>query len=148
MTRPSEWQSKMIGALNARRDKPFAWGDHDCALFACDIAMAVCGIDFAKSLRGRYDTRLGAYRVLRTFAGGALEEAAEKIAQNHNCEEVPILLARRGDIVIARVVVIAAGTKRSQDSLGVCLGQNAAYASGVGFTHIPIIQARRAWRIP
>lgn len=148
MTRPPDWQSKMIAALAARRDEPFVWGGHDCALFACDIAEAICGIDFAEPLRGHYTTRRGAYKVLKSFAGGALEEAAAKIAEDHNCEEVPILMARRGDIVIAELTVTYDGHEYVQDCLGVCLGQGAAYATGTGFAQAPITQARRAWRIP
>ena len=145
MTRPFDWQSRMSRALTARRETLFAWGGHDCALFACDIARVVCEIDFAEPLRGRYTTRLGAYKVLKDYGGGGLEETAEKIAKDHDCEEVTPLMARRGDIILAKILVYG---EVLEDSLGVCIGERAAFAAAQGFVQVPMTQTRRAWRIP
>ena len=142
--RPFDWQSRMSRALAARRETPFAWGRHDCALFACDVAEAVCGIDFAAPLRGRYGTKRGAYAVLDDFAGGGLEQAAEKIASDHVCAEVAPLMARRGDIILAEIPV----DRASADALGICLGERIAFAAERGFVQLPLVKARRAWRVP
>ncbi len=144
MMRPFDWQSRMSRALAARRETPFAWGRHDCALFACDLAEAVCGIDFAAPLRGRYGTRREAYAVLDDFAGGGLEQAAEKIARDHGCAEVAPLMARRGDIILAEIPIAGA----SGDALGICLGERIAFAAERGFAQLPLVKARRAWRVP
>ncbi|MCZ6523770.1 MAG: hypothetical protein O7A68_07890 [Alphaproteobacteria bacterium] len=144
MMRPFDWQSRMAEALAARRESPFAWGRHDCALFACDVAEAVCGIDFAASLRGRYGTKRGAYAALKRFAGGELEKAAERIARDHGCPEVAPLMARRGDIVLAEIAIDGG----SSDALGICLGEWIAFAAGRGFVQLPLTKARRAWRVP
>ncbi len=142
--RPFDWQSRMSRALAARRETPFAWGRHDCALFACDVAEAVCGIDFATPLRGRYGTKRGAYAVLDDFAGGGLEQAAEKIARDHGCAEVAPLMARRGDIILAEIPV----DRASGDALGICLGERIAFAAERGFVQLPLVKAHRAWRVP
>ncbi len=142
--RPYDWQSRMSEALAARREAPFVWGRHDCALFACDVAEAVCGINFAASLRGRYGTKREAYAVLDGFAGGGLEQAAEKIARDHGCPEVAPLMARRGDIVLAEIAIDGG----SSDALGICLGEWIAFAAGRGFVQLPLTKARRAWRVP
>ncbi len=142
--RPFDWQSRMSRALAARRETPFAWGRHDCALFACDVAEAVCGIDFAAPLRGRYGTKRGAYAVLDDFAGGGLEQAAEKIASDHGCAEVAPLMARRGDIMLAEISVDGAPGV----ALGICVGERIAFAAGRGFAQLPLVKARRAWRVP
>ena len=60
--------------------KDMAYGDDDCSLWPCDIILADCNIDLAKPLRGKYKTKLGAYRALKKFAGGGLVEAAIKLA--------------------------------------------------------------------
>ena len=145
MTRFYDWPEQMMKALTARRNMPFSWGSHDCALFACDIAQIICGIDFAAGLRGRYETSLGAARVLKHFAGGGLEEAAERIASDSDCLEITPLTAQRGDIILAEVLV-SDGILR--DSLGICLGEHIAFASERGFVQLPLTSARRAWRIP
>ena len=144
MTRSYDWPERMMKALNDSRDTLFAWGSHDCALFACDIAQIVCGIDFASALRGRYETGLGAARVLKRFAGGGLEEAAEKIASDNDCLEITPLTAQRGDIMLAKVLV-SDGVLR--DSLGICVGERIAFASKRGFVQLPLTEARRAWRV-
>ncbi len=142
--RPFDWQSRMSRALAARRETPFAWGRHDCALFACDVAEAVCGIDFAASLRGRYGTKREAYAVLDGFAGSGLEQAAEKIARDHGCAEVAPLMARRGDIMLAEIPVDGA----PGDALGICVGERIAFAAERGFVQLPLVKARRDWRVP
>jgi hypothetical protein len=88
--------------------------------------------------------------LLRSLAGGGLEQAVEKAAQEYGCEEVSILMARRGDIVLAEIHAHSesdeAAVRVLSDSLGVCLGERAAFASRVGFIQHPITFARRAWR--
>ncbi len=144
--RSFDWQSKMLQAVKARRNIPFAWGTHDCGLFACDITEAVCGTDFAAPFRGHYSTKLGAYKALRRYAGGGLTKVAEKISREHNLEEVQPLLARRGDLVLASVTI--ADTPNLRIALGICLGEKVAFASNPGFVLLPITLDYRAWRTP
>jgi len=145
VTRPYDWPERMAKALDNHRGVSFAWGSHDCALFACDVAQSICGIDFAEDLRNRYKTAIGAARTLKRFVGGGLEEAAEKIACDHNCPEITPLTAQRGDIVLAEVLV---SDGLLSDSLGVCLGERVAFATSQGFVQLPLAKARRAWRTP
>ncbi len=139
--RPFDWQELMLAAIKERRETPFAWGEHDCVLFAFDVAQAVCAIDFAAPLRGKYRSERGAALALKRFAGAGLEEAAEKIAAEHGCPEVSPLTAQRGDLVILD------GERGAL--LGVCVGDRVAQA-GVksGIQYAPLLSARRAWRIP
>ncbi len=45
--------------------RPFAEGQHDCALFAAGAVAAMTGRDLAEEWRGRYSTTRGGIRVLR-----------------------------------------------------------------------------------
>lgn len=144
MTRPFDWQSRMAEMLKSCMRTEFVWGEHDCALFACNVAQSVCGIDFADPLRGRYSTKHEAYKVLKNYAGGGLTEAVEKIAATYNCAEVPILMARRGDIVLGKVEVV----EGFGISVGICLGEKIAFAASIGFLQKPIDLDYRAWRTP
>ena len=128
-----------MAAIRAKRGEPFAWGRNDCATFACDIAEAVCGVDFAGPLRGRYKSRVGAARVLKSFARGGLEAAAEKIAEEHGLAEIAPLMARRGDLVLVDTDLGPA--------LGVCVGESIASAGPDGVALMPLSAAQRAWRV-
>lgn len=37
------WELRLVAAIDAARDRPWAWGSHDCATFALACARAVAG---------------------------------------------------------------------------------------------------------
>jgi hypothetical protein len=112
---------------------------NDCCLFACDVIRDAGGVDYAAPFRNGYSTALGAARTLRRFAGGGLEAAAEKITQDNGLEEVPPLMAQRGDFVL---VDVAEGP-----ALGICIGETLVAAGPSGAVTFPLKRARRAWRV-
>src|SRR5687768_18469658 len=79
-------------------EKPFEWGSRDCSLFAADAVLCITGADPAKSLRGKYKTEKGAARILKRRGG--LEKVAANLAADNRMEEIPPLLAQRGDVVL------------------------------------------------
>ncbi|EJD6581477.1 hypothetical protein M0L63_RS02045 [Providencia rettgeri] len=92
--RHSNWAIQLPEALQQAIHKPFSWGEYDCCLFAADCALAVCGIDIAEKVRGRYKTKSGAMRVLKSEFGDletGLSGFFQEIAPND---------AIRGDIVM------------------------------------------------
>lgn len=139
MTKQHRFAERLFDAVTMRQDRAFQWGVHDCCLFACDVIRDAGGVDYAAPFRGRYRSAAGAARVLRRFAGGGLEAAAEKIAQDNGLEEVPPLMAQRGDFVLLDA---AAGP-----ALGVCLGATFIAAGPAGAVTLPLKRARRAWRV-
>lgn len=96
-----DWQRRLIDVIKAAEKRPFLWGEHDCCLFAADCAQAMCGEDFASTLRGTYSTANGAKRVLLSN-GGSLESVLAR-----HLDDVPVKLAQRGDIA----VVVSAGRR-------------------------------------
>lgn len=142
MKRP-DFAERLLAVLEERRDRPFAWGRNDCALFACDLVEAATGVDHAAPLRGRYRSAAGAAWALRRFAGGGLEAAAEKIAKSNGLREVPPLMAQRGDIVLLDE---APGPAPDNPCLGVCLGAHVVAAGPAGAVLRPLVAGRRAWR--
>ncbi len=144
MTKHFLFAERLLAAVAAHRDRAFAWGTHDCCLFACDVIRDAGGVDYAAPFRGRYRTAAGAARALRRFAGGGLEAAAEKIAQDNGLEEVPPLMAQRGDFVL---VDETAGPAPLEAALGVCLGETFVAAGPAGTVTLPLTRARRAWRV-
>lgn len=89
-----DWQQRLIAVIKAAEMRPFLWGEHDCCLFAADCAQAMCGEDFAADFRGSYGTETGAKKAILR-GGGTLEKVFAKYL-----DEVPVKLARRGDIAI------------------------------------------------
>lgn len=63
-------------------------------MFAADCALAVCGIDIAEKVRGRYKTKSGAMRVLKSEFGD-LESGLSSFFI-----EIEPDKATRGDIVM------------------------------------------------
>ncbi len=149
MTKTDGFLERLFDAVAARRDRAFQWGMHDCCLFACDVIRDAGGVDYAAPFRGRYRTAAGAARALRRFCGGRaagepapnvslLEAAAEKITRDNELDEVPPLLAQRGDFVLV--------DETEGPALGVCLGSHIVAAGPAGTVLRPLAAARRAWR--
>lgn len=107
-TRLRDWQSRLQACIAARRRLAFAWGEHDCCLFAADCVQAMTGADPAAAYRGRYDSELGAARLLKAAGGvrGLLTEAFG--------EPINVRLARVGDVGIATIA--------ERDHVAVCGG--------------------------
>ncbi len=147
MTKRGDFAERLHAALAERRHRPFEWGTHDCCLFACDVIRDAGGVDYAAPFRGRYRSAAGAARALRRFLGPAspklrpadlLEAAAEKITRDNGLEEVPPLMAQRGDFVLV--------DETEGPALGVCLGSHIVAAGPMGAVLRPLAAARRAWR--
>lgn len=59
------WESRLADYLRRVAREDFAWGRHDCALFAAGGVEAVTGEDPAAAWRGRYATRADGLRLIR-----------------------------------------------------------------------------------
>jgi hypothetical protein len=94
MKRYPNWPRQLQQTLQAAREAAFLWGESDCCLFAADCCVAICGVDPAAEYRGRYQTAVGAKRVLAN-THGSLEAAWDACF-----ERVPVAQAMRGDVVL------------------------------------------------
>ncbi|MBD2812191.1 hypothetical protein ID853_15165 [Xenorhabdus sp. Vera] len=92
--RHRQWTTRLPDTLRAAMSRPFLWGEHDCCLFAADCVQAVCDFDPGETVRGRYNTRLGAVRVLKSEFG-TLTQALDRLF-----DAIPVTVAGRGDIVM------------------------------------------------
>ena len=97
------WQTRAFhNFLLENADKPFAWGTHDCALFAANAILANTGVDIADDFRGKYITQLGAFKTIKQVTGGTtVADAAAYCAAKHGLvEHTYPLMAKRGDLVV------------------------------------------------
>jgi len=141
MIRFNDWPERLQEVVAEAQDKRFEWGSHDCALFAMNVVFALTGEDLAISFRGKYRTARGAAGQMIRFAGGGVEEMADKMAEMHDIKETPVAFARRGDVVLIDIESVG-------PALGIVLGQDATFVSlASGLTRRPLLECRRAWRI-
>lgn len=136
MTRDPRWPHLLDDFIEAARHRPFAWGVHDCGLFAANWIRQATGVDPAKRWRRRYTTERGAWRVLRN--DGLLDmEDVGRAAYGEPMENAR--LAGRGDIVS----VLSGGLV----CLGVHLGHRVVCAGPDGLVFLPVSAIRHAWRV-
>lgn len=141
-----DWTARFDAALAAAAARPFAYGRHDCGLFACSMARAIAGVDPAAGLRGRYRSKRALAALLREH-GGSLEALAEARFAAAGFPEVAVARAQRGDLLL--------GQFGGETCLGVVgldgrTGYTAATVGGV--TERPLRGGpdgawRRAWRV-
>jgi hypothetical protein len=108
MTRLRDWPSRFAALVAAARARPFAWGSHDCCLWAADAVQAVTGRDPAAQWRGTYSSEIGAFRVVLALGGLPAIAALGGV-------EIPPGLAIQGDVGLVR-------WPDGIHSLGVCAG--------------------------
>jgi hypothetical protein len=142
MTRPAapglrlaDWAERLAALVEARRHAPFAWGRHDCGLFAADAVLACTGQDPAAALRGRYATEAEA-EALMGPAGG-LYGFVRGMEAARGTALCPPALAQRGDTALVLV--------GNQLAMGVVLGDVVAAPGIDGLVFVPIGAARRVW---
>lgn len=142
----SDWPSRLLEAIEARRNTPFAYGSHDCGCAAGALISAQVGEQVEKRFLG-YRTLRGARNRLRK--NGGLAGFISTIADDYGWSEVPPAFAQRGDCVLVRGDKIDPDTGLSEalgivdlDGMSVLLPE----VSG-GWTRVPLSKAIRVWRV-
>lgn len=104
-----DWPERLSETIAAARGTPFAYGAHDCCLFAADCIQAVTGVDVAADWRGRYDTwdgglKLAGVRTLPQLAAKFFQEVHPVYAHRGDVGVAPIGELRRGQRTLMLVV--------------------------------------------
>lgn len=138
MKRAHKWPSLLPAFTVPNRGRKFEWGRFDCALGVCDWIKASTGIDPGEKFRGTYSSEDGANEI----TGGNLAAFAAGIAAEYGMSEIPVRMARRGDVLF-----VDNGTPQGAlgivDTSGIaaaCVGEN-------GYIRVPMRRWRRAWRV-
>jgi hypothetical protein len=133
LIRYDNWPEKLNELIEARLNKPFKWGEHDCCLFAADAILAMTGTDLASDLRGTYASKTKAAKIVKE-KGGLAQIATDRLG-----EPIPVLMAKRGDIVL---MPVATG-----NCLAVCLGDKLAAPGPDALVFAPLNVAISAWKV-
>ncbi len=126
------WRPSLEDLVRSRMNVPFAWGLHDCCLWAADAVFAQTGVDPAAPWRGTYSSARDAIALVGRLGGmeaiGALVGPA-----------IPPLTAQAGDIGLVR--------HEGRDSLAVCTGPLWLAPAAAGLAPLPLDLAVAAWRV-
>ena len=137
--------------IDARRALPFAYFQHDCAHVAADWVREATGHDAMQALRGEAgplegQSLLTALRFVRQAGCGApARESFIAAGEFLLGPSEPGLLARRGDVVLAR----SGGRvgRVSGFSFGICTGPHIVAPGTDCLEFLPITAAEATWRI-
>lgn len=128
--RAQDWPVSLAEAVEEARERPFAWGSHDCASWAFSVAHRLRG-EPPPLWVATYSTEIGAARKLKK-AGLTLEDMGAAILGP------PLIYpmhAQRGDVVFAH------------GAYGVCIGTHVAQVGPSGLVLQPMRDIDRAWRV-
>jgi len=129
-----DWETRLAAYLEGLRDKEFAWGKLDCAIFAGGAVKAMTGVDPMRGLRG-YSSEEGAARVLKERGKGTLIRTVNSMFQR-----VPVGFAHRGDLVL-----VEGGLAVAMGDVALQVGRD---RDREGLIRRPRAQWAKAWTVP
>lgn len=135
MKRTQGWEQRLYHVTRRLLGIPFGWGTNDCCLFSADCILAVTGSDPAEEFRGTYSTKQEAMRLIAKLDCRDVGDVASRYLP-----EMPVSLARRGDIVMMKNV-------NNELFLAVVVGHTAVGPTPDGMLHIHKNNALKAWRV-
>jgi len=133
MRRP-DWPQRLTAVLVASRRRGFAYGHHDCCTHAADCVEAVTGVDVAAEWRGHYGEPVVGLAIAGIRRVGQLP--------GRYFAEVPVAMAQRGDIAIARV-----GRSRRGRLTSMLMVVDGVWLRGPAGAIAPRSAAYRTWRV-
>lgn len=131
--RHEDWPARLTRYIDAHRATPFAWGEHDCVLFAAGWILEATGRDPIADLRGRWTDDRSALRLIAEL------ETLRNWCESRLGESVSCALARRGDVALVEF--------DGRSSLGVVVGEHVALAGVERMEFVPLDTARMAWHV-
>lgn len=131
MGRLMGWETKLIKALKERSQTPWKWGEHDCVQFSAFIIRSFTDHDFALPA---YKSERQAYKIIHQNYDGDLRNAVDCFFRRKG-----IKMLKRGDLVCKE--------SNGDYSLGVFVGNGAAFATDIGYTIVPKSKLSNGWEI-
>lgn len=128
-------EQKLRAFIAMRRNTPFNWATNNCGFFCADWVKYLTGKDPAAPWRDAVHDELSAHAVIDSF------HDLRALVTSILGEPIALLTAQPGDIVLAP---IAGGT---DEGIGICLGQWAAFVGDDNLTRIAMRDALCAWRV-
>ena len=109
----------------------FEWGKNDCVLWVCDYLKKIHGVDYAIDFRGKYNSQLGARRIMRAMG----HDSAETLVDEYFPRKA-IQYAKRGDLVLS-----------PNKAMGICLGSWSYFLGTGGVVKLTTLTCTHAWSV-
>lgn len=133
LTKRPDWRVHLDALVFERLRVPFAWGHHDCVLFAADAVLATTGVDLAADVR-QYSTARQALRMIRARGG------LRSIVGSALGWPLPPAYACTGDVALLPMC--------GRDALGIVINGGQIAGPGADGLHIaPLGDALCVWRV-
>lgn len=142
------WQKRFLEVIQEWQAMPFVWGQTDCFCFAGAVINALIGADPMTGVKGVYNSKKSAYKVLHggaTLADGKFykEDGIKGFWSYWLGDEQPISFAQTGDIILCEMPdganvtgVMAEGGKHIW-----------AMTDDVGCQPLPLAYGVTSWRV-
>ena len=139
LVRLPDWEARLAPVIAAAQAARFAWGEHDCCVFAADCVQALTGVDLLAPVRGRYRSAYTAARLVT--AEGGLQAAVSRVLGAEPHED--FAHARRGDLVAIEMPEACA----FRHALGVVVGSSALVPLEIGLQRVAQGDWCRVWSV-
>jgi len=130
--RRDDWVEQMWTTIEAAAQTPFAWGQHDCCLFAASVVDAMTDSAHVADLQTRYTDEATALAFIADEGG--LESAVSGYLG-----EAKTGRPQRGDVVMFE--------GEQGDTIGVCTGRDLVAAGPDGLVIVPKNATVKFWSI-
>jgi len=147
VSRLDDWQIRFRATIAQWIDKEFIWGQTDCFCFAGACVEAMTGKNPLDPVLGKWKSKQGAYKYILSGIKGRNGEFYK--ANNlsgyislFGCEEKPVAMAQRGDIVLCDVNGNDCTGVMSEDGKRVWV-----MCSPAGMALFPIQAGVKAWAV-
>lgn len=134
MSRFEDWPQRLAVCIDQHKDKPFAWGTHDCVTFAAACVEAITGVNKLADIGVTWSTELGAARAIKRLGFDNLGDAVASVLPEK-------ARGQRGDIVLCQ------GQDEGYCFLAVLAHDKAVSPSEAGLLHIPKSQIIKAYEV-
>ena len=124
LQRHQDWPEQLAAQVAAAQAKPYVIGVHDCLRFTCQCIAAMTGVDHWPQFSG-YTTLREAQAKILSIAPTLQQAVCQVLGQ----PAAPVLLARRGDVVLFNDTF--------GEHLGICTGAYVAVLQRHGLLLLP-----------
>ena len=138
--RKESWPEDLHYKILEIKDKPFAWGTHDCFCVSSELIESMTGVDPAKDYRGKYSTAQGMLKLIISQGLTDFLSLADKICSDNGFKEVNLKFAQRGDVCYFDIDGGAFGIVNHCGLYCIVIGES-------GLKKLSVMEAKKAWHI-
>ena len=86
-----------------QKPRKFIWGIEDCCLFSAYIVNTITNIDVAQSYRGKYYSKISAFKMIKKRGYKNLVDLIDAEALKHGFFRIDKNFAQKGDVVSKKI---------------------------------------------